>query len=128
MCRSRLAGLAGYLCNACDIDFHEACAGYFKEAVAFLICDPWHGLTLSRIPAGGGTGIRWTTTSAALNDLKLNYLIGKFFDDQTTNVVVSSCYYTFAMLDSNTQTYVFSKKKNNSQSKSRNTLLHQHHP
>jgi hypothetical protein len=50
MCRSQLAVLVGYLCNACEIDFHEACAGYFKEVVAFFkICQPWHGLKLSRI-------------------------------------------------------------------------------
>ncbi|RLM84593.1 hypothetical protein C2845_PM04G32310 [Panicum miliaceum] len=52
ICRSQLAGLAGYRCNACDIDVHEACAGYFKEAVAFF-AHPWHSLTLSRIPAAG---------------------------------------------------------------------------
>jgi hypothetical protein len=64
MCRSQLAGLVGYLCNACDNDFHEACAGYFKEVVAFFkICQPWHGLKLSRILARGGTVIRWTQWS-----------------------------------------------------------------
>ncbi|PUZ72876.1 hypothetical protein GQ55_2G430700 [Panicum hallii var. hallii] len=52
ICRSQLAGLAGYRCNACDIDVREACAGYFKEAVAFF-AHPWHSLTLSRIPAAG---------------------------------------------------------------------------
>ncbi|CAN6184517.1 unnamed protein product [Urochloa humidicola] len=60
ICRSQLAGLAGYRCNACDIDVHEACAGYFKESVAFF-AHPWHSLTLSRIPSGAGAGIiSWT--------------------------------------------------------------------
>ncbi|CAL5061687.1 unnamed protein product [Urochloa decumbens] len=57
ICRSQLAGFAGYRCNACDIDVHEACAGYFRESVAFF-AHPWHSLTLSRIPAAGI--IRWT--------------------------------------------------------------------
>ncbi|CAN6206047.1 unnamed protein product [Urochloa humidicola] len=59
ICQSQLAGLAGYRCNACDIDVHEACAGYFKDSVAFF-AHPWHSLTLSRIPASGAGIISWT--------------------------------------------------------------------
>ncbi|KAG2638299.1 hypothetical protein PVAP13_2NG606520 [Panicum virgatum] len=53
-----LAGLAGYRCNACDIDVHEACADYFKEAVAFF-AHPWHSLTLSRHIPSGAAGAGW---------------------------------------------------------------------
>jgi hypothetical protein len=36
VCRSKLAGLVGYRCNACNFDVHVACADYFKETVSFL--------------------------------------------------------------------------------------------
>ncbi|WVZ66668.1 hypothetical protein U9M48_015858, partial [Paspalum notatum var. saurae] len=48
ICRSKMAGLTGYRCSACDFNIHEACANYFKETVSFA--HPWHTLTLSRIP------------------------------------------------------------------------------
>ncbi|XP_062190178.1 protein VACUOLELESS GAMETOPHYTES-like [Phragmites australis] len=49
ICRSKLAGLIGYRCNACDFGVHEACADYFKETISFF-AHPWHTLTLSRMP------------------------------------------------------------------------------
>jgi hypothetical protein len=36
VCQSKLAGLVGYRCNACNFDVHVACADYFKETVSFL--------------------------------------------------------------------------------------------
>nr|ACG44562.1 protein binding protein [Zea mays] len=50
ICRSKLAGLTGYRCSACDFDIHEACANYFKETISFF-AHPWHTLTLSRMPS-----------------------------------------------------------------------------
>ncbi|KAL6657612.1 hypothetical protein ACP70R_005392 [Stipagrostis hirtigluma subsp. patula] len=50
ICGSELAGLAGYRCNACDFDVHEACAGYFTETISFF-AHPWHTLRLSRMPS-----------------------------------------------------------------------------
>ncbi|CAN6184541.1 unnamed protein product [Urochloa humidicola] len=49
ICRSKLAGLIGYRCSACDFDIHEACADYFKESISFF-AHPWHTLTLTRMP------------------------------------------------------------------------------
>ncbi|KAF8679324.1 hypothetical protein HU200_046108 [Digitaria exilis] len=57
ICRSQLAGLAGYRCGACDIDVHETCADYFNDSIVFF-AHPWHRLTLSRIP--GGAAAEWT--------------------------------------------------------------------
>ncbi|KAF6991842.1 hypothetical protein CFC21_008890 [Triticum aestivum] len=50
ICRSKLAGLMGYRCSACDFDIHEACADYFKQTISFF-AHPWHTLTLSRMPS-----------------------------------------------------------------------------
>ncbi|KAK3125661.1 hypothetical protein QOZ80_7BG0608080 [Eleusine coracana subsp. coracana] len=58
LCRSRLAGLIGYRCDACNFDAHEACADYFKKSITFF-AHPWHALGLSRIPISS-TGLSWT--------------------------------------------------------------------
>lgn len=50
ICGSKLRGLIGYRCNACNFDIHEACADYFKESVTFF-AHPWHALTLTRMPS-----------------------------------------------------------------------------
>lgn len=50
ICRSKMAGLTGYRCSACDFDIHEACADYFKQTISFF-AHPWHTLTLSRMPS-----------------------------------------------------------------------------
>ncbi|KAK3125662.1 hypothetical protein QOZ80_7BG0608090 [Eleusine coracana subsp. coracana] len=47
--RSKLAGLVGYHCTACNFDVHEVYATYFKETINFF-AHPWHTLTLSRMP------------------------------------------------------------------------------
>uniref|UniRef100_A0A0D9X1E4 Phorbol-ester/DAG-type domain-containing protein n=1 Tax=Leersia perrieri TaxID=77586 RepID=A0A0D9X1E4_9ORYZ len=36
ICGTKLSGLVGYRCNACDFDIHEACADYFKETISFF--------------------------------------------------------------------------------------------
>ncbi|PAN14778.1 hypothetical protein PAHAL_2G443800 [Panicum hallii] len=59
ICLSKLAGLVGHRCSACNIDLHDACAGYFKETASFF-AHPWHTLKLSRIPhPSASSPIRW---------------------------------------------------------------------
>ncbi|KAG2646746.1 uncharacterized protein LOC120694459 [Panicum virgatum] len=60
ICLSKLAGLGGHSCSACNIDLHDACAGYFKETTSFF-AHPWHTLKLSRIPhPSASSPVRWS--------------------------------------------------------------------
>ena len=60
ICLSKLAGLGGHSCSACNIDLHDACAGYFKETTSFF-AHPRHTLKLSRIPhPSASSPVRWS--------------------------------------------------------------------